>query len=328
MSAYKTLATACGVASLALLLPILISSSDSTNDILAAMMGEGHVRNEDGSAKHPLLFREMLRNNATLLERLGQDHPDWPEIIKGDSLDAFQDMLRTERAESNEKRAALERAYEEKREKIAKKIRKCLKKGGSEEACMKIEQQEMAKGMPAIRRMRMMGPHSTEDDQYNQQSPEVPAHMRCDACQAVTYQAAHSVAAALGARKRDDKVSILTIETLEVTCHNASLWTTEYGYSPGQTGVNMLAGPGIGDGHQHWEENNGDTVVPQTLHSDGIGRRLRDACLAVLLGTAPDEEEIATVVLEEMAKGGDGPKGAAAALRVLACEQPGQPCAA
>jgi hypothetical protein len=71
----------------------------------------------------------------------------------------------------------------------------------------------------------------------------------------------------------------------------------------------------------HWEDEDGEMVVPQTQHSDGIGKKMSAACMAVLLGASPDEEEIASAVLE-----GADAEAATAALRKLACEGAEQPC--
>lgn len=288
-------------------------------------------RTEDGSARWPHMFRDWLRRNETLLKGLGDEHPEWPDIVKSDDVEKFQDMMRNAKQETEQRRQAVESAKMEKDEKINKKLESCLRKGKkSPQQCEQAADQARMKNNPNIRRMKMMGPTPTEDDAYNQQAPEVPAHMRCDACQAVVWQGAVAVAAALAARKRDDKVSILTIEALETTCHNTSLWMYEYGYAPGKAGVNLFVGPGVAGREKndplHWEENNGDTVVPQTQHSDGIGRRLSSACLAVLLGESPDEEEIAGAVLEAGVEP-EATAQAARALRKMACEKPGQPCA-
>jgi hypothetical protein len=280
-------------------------------------------RQDDGSAVYPELMRDIMRENRTILKEISKEHPEWIEIIEGDDIEAFQKMLRQDADELKSKRQALEEARAEKEAKTAKKIRRCLQKGKkSPEECEAIAAKEAAKGQPQLHRMKMMGPHPTEDDQYNRQAPEVPTHMRCDACQAVVYQGSKAVAAALASRKRDDKVSIVTIEALETLCYNMTLWMYEYGYAPGPNGENLFIGAGVHTS-EHWDEE-GDLVVPQTSHSDGIGRRLSSACAAVLLGaSAPDEDEIANIAIDYQ-----DADGAAAALRAIACEQPGQPCAA
>jgi len=310
----------------------LLPLSGMNGELLNSMVN-GHPldRMEDGSARYPLLFRDFLRNNQTITKGLAQENQDWPAVINGDNIDAFQDMMRKSKEEAEMRQNAVEDAKAEKDGKISRKLEKCLDKGKkSPQQCEADAENARMGNNPAIRRMKMMGPVPTEDDMYNQQAPEVPAHMRCDACQAVAYQGAKGVAEALAARKRDDKVSILTIEALETTCHNVSLWMYGYGYAPGPTGVNLFVGPGVEgrgeDAKLHWDEDNGDTVVPQTQHSDGIGRRLSSACLSVLLGESPDEEEIAGAILGVGVDPSSTDK-AAAALRAIACEKAGQPCA-
>ena len=63
---------------------------------LAVVTGNSMERQEDGSARVPLLFREALRHNEQSLAQIGKDHPEWVDIIKSDDLEAFQDMLRGE----------------------------------------------------------------------------------------------------------------------------------------------------------------------------------------------------------------------------------------
>ena len=288
-------------------------------------------RMEDGSARWPAMFREFIRRNETLLQGLAEEDAQWPEVVKGDDLDKFQDMLRAAKQETDEHREAIESAKRRIEERIDRNLEACLRRGKRPpHKCEQVADNARLRNNPKIRRMKMMGPLPTEDDAYNQHAPEVPAHMRCDACRAVSWQAALSVTSALAKRKQDDKVSVLTIEALETTCHNLSLWMYDYGYAPGPTGVNVFVGPGVAGRENNappqWNERNGDTIVPQVQHSDGIGRRLSSACQAMLLSESPDEEQVARAVLAAGVEASAASE-AAAALRKLACEQPGQPCA-
>ena len=215
----------------------------------------------------------------------------------------------------------LQQSRVEKATKRARKLEKCRKKNPLQPPGY-CEEKVPREGEPVLKRMKMMGPVPTMDDMYNRQSQEVPMHMRCDACQAIVHQGALALEKAYAERKKDDKVSLLTIETIEDLCLDLHLWTMEYGYSPTASGVNSLTGPGV-FWSDYWHDEDGDAVVPQTQHSDGIGRRLASACSAVLLGTSPDEEEIAQTVLEQM----DAGINSTAALRKLACEGDEQPCA-
>lgn len=327
------------------------------NKLLSAV-ASGNVleRNDDGSAKHPELFQRYVAGNETILKSMSKEHPDWVEIIRKGNVEEFQTVMRAEREEQIQRKESVDNMREENKAKRAKKVAKCMKKGHTLEEC---ELKTPASAEPQIRRMKMMGPHVTEDDQYNRQAPEVPMHMRCDACQAVAHQGATALAKALAERKKDDKVSLLTIETLETTCYNMSMWMYDYGYSPGSDGINALVGPGVSVSKEWWAaartpsrhrrparrraaagprpscpphacratryDEDGDLVVPNTQHSDGIGRRMGTACSALLLGVSPDEDEIASLVLGSMGQAGD--EAPPVLLRKLICDGADQPCA-
>ena len=67
-------------------------------------------RMEDGSARWPAMFREFIRRNETLLQGLAEEDAQWPEVVKGDDLDKFQEMLRAAKQETGEHREAIESA--------------------------------------------------------------------------------------------------------------------------------------------------------------------------------------------------------------------------
>lgn len=276
-------------------------------------------RRQDGSAYHPEAFRDVMRENTTHLKKVFKEHPDWIDIVMGDSLEGLQQVLRDEKRERESMRASVAGMRADNEAERARKLEKCRRKnaGGPPEYC---ERKVARKADPVLKRMKMMGPEPTKDDAYNQVQPEVPMHMRCDACQAIVHQGALALSKAFAERKRDDKVTLLTIETLEVMCSNHSMWIYDYGYAATPSGVNSLIGAGVATS-EHWTDEDGDVVVPQTMHSDGIGKRMQSACLGVLLGVAPDEEEIATAVLDAA-----DTAAAATALRDLACSGPDQPC--
>ena len=147
----------------------LLPLSGMNGELLNSMVN-GHPldRMEDGSARYPLLFRDFLRNNQTITKGLAQENQDWPAVINGDNIDAFQDMMRKSKEEAEMRQNAVEDAKAEKDGKISRKLEKCLDKGKkSPQQCEADAEDARMGNNPAIRRMKMMGPVPTEDDMYN-----------------------------------------------------------------------------------------------------------------------------------------------------------------
>jgi len=166
-----------------------------------------------------------------------------------------------------------------------------------------------------------LSPTQSEEEKWDL----MPRHLKCAACQASAHQGALAVAEALRNRYKDDLVGVTALEAMQGLCDNAGKWTSEYGLVPTKTGVNAVTGPGITARKDELLDGQMDLML-QKQHSSELGRKLGEACKAMLLGADLDEDELAAAVMD--AEESDDDEAASRTFIRSLCEQEAQPCAA
>ena len=146
-----------------------------------------------------------------------------------------------------------------------------------------------------------------------QQSLQVPSHMRCDACRAISHRLVKETrkeerkhrkgkfSSSFNNNKKNKRLRTDQYEeSFERTCKDEEYWGEYYGVAHGKDGHNYLNGPGL-------------TELPKTLHKGKTmalettthrrggfwSHRLRELCEQMVYGgEVLDEEEMYTILFE------------------------------
>ena len=125
--------------------------------------------------------------------------------------------------------------------------------------------------------------YSLSAAQSEEEKWTLPPYLKCAACQASAYQGALAVTDALRKRYKEDLIGVTTLEAMQDLCSNAGKWTQDYGLVPTKSGVNAVTGPGITTRTDELLDGNMELML-QTQHSYELGRKLGEACKAMLIG--------------------------------------------
>ena len=176
--------------------------------------------------------------------------------------------------------------------------------------------------------MKILTDEGEEKDVYQlaaeeteEQKWRMPAEMRCAACQAVAYQAAAAVRRRLDRLHKDELVGVAILDALYELCGDVDMWTRKYGVVPTPAGFNTFQGDGV---ERLRGADFSDDVMLAAKHSRKNGRKLADACLALLVGADAvlEEEQLARISQQA-----ESAKSAARRYREELCDSTGQLCA-
>jgi len=145
------------------------------------------------------------------------------------------------------------------------------------------------------------------DEERN--SMQIPSHMRCDACYAISHKIVNDIRDAerrhgkgkwskSAAEKKRLRVEQYE-QSFEDTCKNAEYWGEYYGVTHRKDGHNYLNGPGLTALPQTMHK--GQTMSLETTRRGGFwSHRMREYCQQMVYGNEDglDEEEMYSIVYE------------------------------
>jgi len=145
------------------------------------------------------------------------------------------------------------------------------------------------------------------DEERN--SMQIPSHMRCDACYAISHKIVNDIRDAerrhgkgkwskSAAEKKRLRVEQYE-QSFEDTCKNEEYWGEYYGVTHGKDGHNYLNGPGLTALPQTMHK--GQTMSLETTRRGGFwSHRMREYCQQMVYGNEDglDEEEMYSIVYE------------------------------
>ena len=145
------------------------------------------------------------------------------------------------------------------------------------------------------------------DEERN--SMQIPSHMRCDACYAISHKIVNDIRDAerrhgkgkwskSAAEKKRLRVEQYE-QSFEDTCKNAEYWGEYYGVTHGKDGHNYLNGPGLTALPKTMHK--GQTMSLETTRRGGFwSHRMREYCQQMVYGNEDglDEEEMYSIVYE------------------------------
>lgn len=276
-------------------------------NVMGARQQESLALNEDGTAKMPERYIAYLKaeKGRKFLKGVKKDAPEVYEKLMNDDVDALQGFL---------KQMRMQRDQEKLMEQMPPNPPTPYDDIGKVGMSMRILTDEGEE-----KDLYQLAADETEEEKWT-----MPPYLLCPACQAVTFQAAKTIATALEKKYNDELPGVVTIDALQSLCRDGVFWAHNYGVVPTKSGQNYIEGDGVAK-PEHGDLTDMGDVMLAKMHKESWGGKIGMACERYVLGAEDlDIDDFVRMSHEETKKKSDN-YGAKAFQEAL-CYQPEQIC--